>query len=351
MNTVQTKKVLTDFPVEKSVMLIAKHGVGKSSVVKQVAEENGWDIYDVRLSQCEVGDIKGLPYLNKEKLSTTFLKPEWWPRNMESKGILFFDELNRAPKDVLQAVFEICLDRRLDGEALPPGWRVVAAINGDENYDVIDLDPALYDRWFKIQFLPSSKEWCDWARKYKVHEAIIDFVGRNPELLDPPDKMEAGRTYPSRRSWVAFHDCATKMDLFEKADDGMLTQVCAGWLGSEIAALFSKFLQNEFTRLRSVDIIFDFDKVKDKVEAAASDMEVIASIANSVVAELIKTEEDKLTEKVQDNLMNFFMTLPMDVASSIWSNLLGIAHVKKFMVARWRPNPQFKEFIDKMFCT
>ena len=133
MNIAQTKEILKNMPSDKSVMLHAKHGVGKSSVVRQAAyemeEESGKPVgfWDVRLSQCEVGDIKGMPLLDAEKGITRFLKQEWWPRDPNSTGILFFDELNRASKDVLQAVFEICLDRRLDGEKLPDGWRVVAA--------------------------------------------------------------------------------------------------------------------------------------------------------------------------------------------------------------------------------
>ncbi len=352
MNTNQTKEILRKFPNDKSVMLIAKHGVGKSSVVKQVAQEGGISFHDVRLSQCEVGDIKGLPYLDRENMQTTFLKPKWWPRDPASKGILFFDELNRANKDVLQAVFEICLDRRLDGEALPDGWRVVAAINGDEDYDVVELDPALFDRWFIIDFAPSAKEWLAWATSYGVHEAIRDFVSRSPELLDPPvENMQAGRVYPSRRSWVAFNDTANAMGLLEKADDGMLTQVCKGWLGQEIAAIFSKFLQNEFSRLKASDIIFDWERVKDKVEASASDVEVIASIANSVVSALKKLEPEKVNEAAQDNLMFFVMCLPMDVASSIWTDLLKITYVKKFMTARWKPRADFTAFMDRVYCT
>ncbi len=213
MNIDQTKEILKRMPLDKSVMLHAKHGVGKSSVVRQVADElaeetgEAYGFYDVRLSQCEVGDIKGMPHKDVEKDVLRFLKQEWWPKAQDSKGILFFDELNRASKDVLQAVFEICLDRRLDGEKLPDGWRVVSAVNSDDDYDVVELDPALHDRWFHIDFDPSTLEWMDWARQNDVHAAVIEFINRNQSLLDPPvGNLEAGRVYPSRRSWVAFSD-------------------------------------------------------------------------------------------------------------------------------------------------
>ena len=197
----------------RSILLKAKHGVGKSSTVNQAAIEEGWGFEDVRLSQCDVGDIKGLPY--REGNTTYFAKPKWWPRDSKSKGILFLDELNRASKDVTQAVFELCLDRSLDGDKLPDGWKVVSAINADEEYDVMEMDPALSDRFFHIEFEPSVSEWLEWANNDgNVHQSIVQFVARNTNLLDPPvGNLEAGKIYPSRRSWEALSEFLVLFDL------------------------------------------------------------------------------------------------------------------------------------------
>jgi hypothetical protein len=349
MNIIQTKEILKHMPWDKSVMLHAKHGVGKSSVVRQVAEELGIGFYDVRLSQCEVGDIKGLPDKDAEAGVVRFLKQEWWPKDPNSKGILFFDELNRAAKDVLQAVFEICLDRRLDGEKLPDGWRVVSAVNSDDDYDVAELDPALHDRWFHIDFDPSANEWVDWARGTKIHPAVVEFINRNQNLLDPPvGNLEAGRVYPSRRSWVAFSDTVLAMDLENRADDGMLTQVAKGWVGREIAVMFQKFLTNEFSQLKAEDVLDNFSKVKTKIEAACNDIEVIAALARSVVAEVNERSLTLTKEKQRENLRKFFMMLPNDVASQAWVGLLAGAKSKK-IVMEWQGDNDFREHLKKIY--
>ena len=355
MNIEQTKEILKGMPSDKSVMLHAKHGVGKSSVVRQVAEEltsetgDTYGFYDVRLSQCEVGDIKGMPDKDTDRNVLRFLKQEWWPKDPNSKGILFFDELNRASKDVLQAVFEICLDRRLDGEKLPDGWRVVSAVNSDDDYDVVELDPALHDRWFHIDFDPSVSEWMEWARKSDVHDAVVEFVNRNQNLLDPPvGNLEAGRVYPSRRSWVAFSDVINAMSLDSRTDDGMLTQVAKGWVGREIAVMFQKFLTNEFSQLRPSDIIDNFDKFKSKVESACNDIEVIAALSRSVVAEVNERSLTKTKEKQRNNLRNFFMMLPNDVASQAWVALLGGTKTKK-IVLEWQNDEDFREHLKQIY--
>lgn len=357
MNIEQTKKILKDMPLDKSIMLHAKHGVGKSSVVKQVADElaestnKEYGFYDVRLSQCEVGDIKGMPHLDADAGITRFLKQEWWPTDPDSCGILFFDELNRASKDVLQAVFEICLDRRLDGQKLPDGWRVVAAVNSDDEYDVVELDPALHDRWFHIDFDPSALEWMDWAREQEVHPACIEFINRNQNLLDPPiGNLEAGRIYPSRRSWVAFSDTVKGMGLADGADDGILTQVAKGWVGREIAVMFQKFVANEFSQLRPEDVLDNFEKTKPKIESACNDIEVIAALARSVVAEVNGRSLTKTKDKQREALRNFFMMLPNDVASQTWVSMLGGNKTKK-IVMEWQSDEEFREHLKQIYLT
>ncbi len=348
MNVALTKRILSEMPIDKSIMLRAKHGVGKSSAIKQAAAEQGIEFFDVRLSQCEVGDIKGLPSIDPEGKITTFCKPYWWPRDPESKGILFFDELNRASKDVLQAVFEVCLDRRLDGEKLPAGWRVVSAINADDDYDVVELDPALLDRWFVIDFDPSAKEWVTWARANKCHPAVVEFVDRNHNLLDPPvGNLESGRTYPSRRSWVSLSDTILGMSLTDDTD-GIITQVSKGWVGREIAVLFQKFMTNEFSKLKAADVLDKFEEMIPKIEAACSDIEVIAALSNSVVEELNQRPATKIKDKQTDALKKFFGMIPKDVASNLWTSLLANTKIKKILL-QWQGDAEFCKVLRQVY--
>jgi hypothetical protein len=316
MNIEQTKRILKNMPNSKSVMLHAKHGVGKSSVVKQVSEELSAELgkpvgfWDVRLSQCEVGDIKGLPDLDREAKVTRFLK-------------------------------------RLDGEVLPDGWRVVAAVNSDDDYDVVELDPALHDRWFHIDFDPDVKEWCGWARENDVHPAVVEFINRNNNLLDPPiGNLEAGRVYPSRRSWVSLSDSIVHMNL--ESDEGMLTQVTKGWVGREIAVMFQKFVTNEFSQLTPADVLDTFDDSHDRIEAACDDIEVIAALARSVVAEVNMRNARKMKDSQKDNLKKFFMMLPNDVASQAWVGLLG-GKKSKSLVMNWQTDDTVGERLKEIY--
>lgn len=346
MDIKTTKLCLKTLPNETSVLLKAKHGVGKSNTVKQVAEEMGWGFYDVRLSQCEVGDIKGLPYRDGNIMK--FAKPEWFPTDPESKGILFFDEVNRATKDVLQAIFEICLDRRLDGVKLPDGWRVVAAINADDDYDVIELDPALSDRWFHIDFDPTAEEWLDWAKDNKIKSEIRQFISRNENLLDPPvGNLEVNRVYPSRRSWAKLSNVMHSMNL-PNGDEGLFIQVVKGFVGTETAIMFQRFISNEFSRIKPSEVLDNYDELEDSLIEAADNIEVIAELATGVIEEANNRDGRKMKDEQKNNLRKFFMILPNDVASNIWVKCLKGKRTKK-IATEWQSDESFAEKLKQVY--
>lgn len=110
------------------VMIWGPPGVGKSSVIRDVALDLGIGYIDVRLAQREPIDIRGLP-VPKEDGVHWYISAEW-PRDKQSKGIIIFDELTAADRTLQVAAYEFILDRRLgDLYTVPDGWYIVGAGN------------------------------------------------------------------------------------------------------------------------------------------------------------------------------------------------------------------------------
>jgi hypothetical protein len=139
-------KKLTEYAQnDLNVLLIGSHGIGKSSIVKEISDNMKVKFKYYSSSTLDpFADIVGVPAPDKEKGTLKFYRPS----DLEDAEFLFFDELNRAHPRVLNAVLEIIQFKSVNGKPLPNLKMVWAAINPPgENYQVEEMDPALVDRF------------------------------------------------------------------------------------------------------------------------------------------------------------------------------------------------------------
>jgi hypothetical protein len=119
-----------------STMIWGPPGIGKSSIVAQVAQEAEMQFIDLRLSQLAPTDLRGLPVplppaQDEATGTSTWYPPEFLPR--QGKGILFLDELNMAPPAMQGVAQQLILDRRVGSYVVPDGWFLWAAGNRKED--------------------------------------------------------------------------------------------------------------------------------------------------------------------------------------------------------------------------
>ena len=177
-------KILEFTPARHNIMLIGKHGIGKSQIITGYYEAKGMKVTTLFLGQMsDPGDLIGLPRKDEKCDRTVFMPPYWFPTD-STPIVLFLDELNRARPEILQTVMDLVLNRKLAGKCLPEGSRIISAINDGEEYQLTDLDPALVSRFNIYQFRPTAGEWLMWASKHGIDQHVIDFINMNPDLLD-----------------------------------------------------------------------------------------------------------------------------------------------------------------------
>jgi len=178
---------------DDSVLISSKHGIGKSSVVEQFTIEEKYHFEPLFLSTQEIGDLIGLPK-NKDvdgETVTYWTRPEWLDRiisaeNRGVKSVLFLDELNRAHPDVLQSILQLVLDGRIHDHNLPKGELktfIISAINPSSDYQTLELDPALLDRFLKLDVEVDANIWLKWAKTQNINTNIINFITANPDYL------------------------------------------------------------------------------------------------------------------------------------------------------------------------
>jgi len=182
-------------------MLWGQPGAGKSDMVRQVAEKRFLPVIDIRLSQCDPSDLKGIPTIEHGK--TVWSVPSMLPDITihGEEGILFFDEINGAPSLVLAAAYQIILDRQLGEYQVPTGWRIVAAGNRETDRGVTTRMPTpLANRFLHVAVDVDAEVWIDWALANSISPELIAFIRLRPELIHAFDPKSTEKAFTSPRT-------------------------------------------------------------------------------------------------------------------------------------------------------
>ena len=308
--------------VRKPVLLRGRHGIGKSTVVYQYAEQHGMEIVERRASQMTEGDLVGLPSI--EGNSTRFNPPDWFKAACDRPVVLFLDEVDRATLEVRQGIFELTDSRKLNGHHLHPDTLVFAAVNGGEHgaqYQVGEMDPAELDRWTVFDIEPSTEDWLGWASDSGISPQIWNFVNQNRAHLEHTDDFEPNKVYPSRRSWERLDECLAKGKLLDEASP-TLYNLTSAFVGFEAAVAFNDFVANYDRQVTTDDILVKGDL------AMVSDFGINDHTAIIDKFEAEETFSDELPQEQIDNLARYFVMLPSEVAMKLWT-VMGKGDVTK----------------------
>lgn len=214
------------------LMIWGAPGLGKSTIVKSIAKEMGIEFRDIRLAQIESVDLRGLPSIDKENGTMKWNLPEFFPRDTESKGILFLDEISACPKDVAVAAYQLVLDRKIgDFYDVPKGWYIVAAGNRTSDRAVATTMPsALANRFLHLDVDADAEEWCDWGFKHDIHPSVIGFIKYRPNLIFSMTDENLERGFPTPRAWERVSTMAkiygNNIELLRKIVYGLIGTHC-----------------------------------------------------------------------------------------------------------------------------
>ena len=292
------------------ILTRGRHGIGKSTVVYQIANNLGLEVVERRASQMTEGDLLGLPKVNKGV--TQWLAPEWLHKACNEPVILFLDEVDRATMEVRQGIFELCDSRKIAGYELHPETLIFAAVNGGEHgaqYQVGEMDPAELDRYTVFDLEPTVEDWLNWA-KGNVSQEIWDFINHNHQHLEHNDDYEPNKVYPSRRSWERLSKTLSGLD--EVIHGPTLYHLTTSFVGFEAAVAFNDFMKN-YERQVSVSDILDDGKLELTENWKIND--------HNAMIEKMKAKnafDGKLTEYQLQNLANYFVSLPSEIAMTLW---------------------------------
>jgi MoxR-like ATPase len=177
----------------RASMLWGPRGVGKSSIVRQLAEHFGVPLVDLRLTTIEPVDIRGAIYADDVLAKTVWFPPEFLPTAEQPDGILFLDELTAADQRLQISAYSLILDRRVGHYRLPDGWQVVAAGNASFHGAVShDMGTALADRMFHFNVQTVVDAFLAHALARGFAPEVMAYLKVRPDKLDDTQAQLAG---------------------------------------------------------------------------------------------------------------------------------------------------------------
>lgn len=298
------------------------HGIGKTQMVEEFAKENNAEFIYIAPAQFEeMGDLLGMPAINKESNKTEFVPPSWVPKK-EGPGILLIDDVNRADDRILRGIMQLLQNYELVSWQLPNKWMIVLTANPDGgDYSVTTMDDAMITRMLHVTMEYDVKAWARWAEKSKIDSRGISFVLTYPEVVN------SRRTTP--RSLVQFFNTIENIDNL-KSKLELVRMLAEGCLDKETAVAFTNFVNMDLNKLIPAPEILkakDFKKIKERISALVDvnpkRLDIMSVIMTRLTNHLIYMEE-KLDNHMFDNLRQFILmeVIPNDLRLAMAQDLV-----------------------------
>lgn len=349
VNTRELKEFLTyviennrhlqkDGKIPVAVNVEGESGLGKTSVILQLADQLKMQCVKISLSQLEeIGDLTGFPLkehkvIRKEtgkddeerwipesvmgkyieqrfvpngEVRTSHAPPSWIQGRKEG-GILILDDYTRANTMFMQATMELIDRQTYAGWSLPADWHIVLTTNPDDGeYIVTTLDAAQKTRFITANLKFDLKCWAKWAESEGIDGRGINFMLMHPELSEGKEKGF------NSRSVTTFFNSISSIPDFEEGLP-MIQMIGEGSVGPEFATLFGMFINNKLDKLITPEDIVTkpWPGIKDRMmEAIGRDTKYRADIAGTLTTRIINyllshaskhsKVDDKIIERIE----------------------------------------------------
>jgi len=278
------------------VMLWGPPGVGKSQMVAQVGQRHEVPVIDVRLSQMEPSDLRGIPFRVEDRVEWAI--PAMLPdaQRHGPEGILFLDEITSAAPSVSAAAYQLILDRRLGEYHVPQGWAIFAAGNRQGDRGVTYTMPApLANRFAHFEVESHLDDWVSWAYQHGIDERLIAFLRFRPDLLFDFDPAHNPVAFPSPRSWEFAHRALQKFG----DGGGLLVDALQACVGPAAGVEFEAFVRN-LDKLPDIDAILSGEEVK-----VPKEVDLQYAVASALVGRALRAKGTPEAREVYGAILNF----------------------------------------------
>lgn len=260
-------------------------GIGKTSLIEEVAKERNMTLCKVNLSQLEeIGDLVGMPMKECEvawiekgevkqkkwmpesqtknldprlrltgKMRMSYAPPAWLPAEENPNGIIvMLDDYTRANTMFMQATMELINTATYISWSLPKYTSVVLTSNPDDGqFSVTSLDNAQKTRFINFNLKLNIEDWAKWAESTEIDGRAINF-----ELLYGEELFKKHHDVQTvnPRSYTTFCKAISGLKDWNKPENlALILQISKGCFLNDsdniVGNLFTTFIANKLDKL------------------------------------------------------------------------------------------------------
>ena len=215
---------------QRPVLLIGPPGIGKTAIMKQIAEETGCGLVAYAMTHHTRQSAIGLPFISQREYGgrtvsvTEYTMSEivaaiydYMGTTGKRSGILFLDEINCVSETLTPVMLQLLQNKTFGNVPLPEDWIIVAAGNPPEyNKSVRELDMVTLDRVKHIDVEADLAIWQDYARAQGVHPAVRTYLSVFPDHFYKITDTDRGQLFVTARGW---EDLSLMLSAYE--EDGI----------------------------------------------------------------------------------------------------------------------------------
>ena len=313
-------------PVEmqRPVFLMGPPGIGKTAIMKQIAQELGVGIISYSMTHHTRQSALGLPFISRktyggqeydvseytmsEIISSVYDMIEDTGNN---EGILFLDEVNCVSETLAPSMLQFLQYKIFGKHRVPDGWIVVTAGNPPEyNNSVRDFDIVTWDRLKRIDVEPDYTVWKEYAYKTGVHAAIITYLDIRKGDFYKIETTVNGKSFVTARGWS---DLSEMIKLYEyhgiKVDEKLIGQYLQNKkIAKEFAVYYDLF--NKYKSDYQVERILnreETDNIRERARTAKFDerLSLLGLLLDAIIEKLKAVcEEEAAMVEVLSALKN-----------------------------------------------
>ena len=263
-------------------------GVGKSTIITKFFRDKGVAVLDIRPMGITPEDIMGHGVIaNADSESpkvvravpdiVTALEAEKQKLGTD-KGMIFIDEIDKAPPVVQGALLQVVLDRRAGFYDLPENTYVACGGNSADDGSFSEpLSRALVNRMSKLTYAgPTLEEFSEYMVEKSFHPIVQAFLRTQPQYVTDKFNPQEEQS-PTPRGWQA------ASNLLKHAPKSSRLKMLAGRVGSEAAHHLEATLKVYDSLVPISEIVADptSARLPDESDVAAQYMQTLA-VANHV---------------------------------------------------------------------